>query len=119
MNDCTHPNKNAHFSLYNSFMYTKSPPVLGIAVAISLIVRAEATVSSPPIIQAIIPRNGEPELLKTCDDLKNMPEPITIPITIVIASSAPTCFFRFWLEGCDSFGCSLTVCCIKFRPFKI
>ena len=81
MNDWTHPNKNAHFSLYNSFMYTKSPPVLGIAVAISLIVRAEATVSSPPIIQAIIPRNGEPALLKTGDDLKNMPEPITIPIT--------------------------------------
>jgi len=41
---------------------------------------------------------GDPAFLKTIEGLKKIPEPITIPITRVMASSKPISFFSTFGE---------------------
>lgn len=49
---------------------------------------------NPPTTQAKIPSVGVPAFLNTEDALKKIPEPITTPITTVIASNSPISFFK-------------------------
>jgi hypothetical protein len=58
-------------------------------------VRAPARISTPPIIQASKIKPAEGIDLAIMPVVRNIPDPITMPIIIIVESNRPSCLRRF------------------------
>src|SRR5881396_693377 len=74
------------------------PPVSGIMLAISALVRTPKSVITPARTQTPSNSSGEPTWAAMTPGLRKMPEPMTPPVTIIVALNRPRAGIK---PGCD------------------